>query len=182
MGEKTTKTVKVSASTAEEWDEYVEENAEVDSVSHLIRLSVQKEISGEYDIEQRRESRSVEGSEATEGEVLTQLRKVNTAIGDVEERLSALEETEKAEAGFDLKKAIHSNLEVVAWTDKERGNWDESDLEFHDSVHSAQDVAESIGADTADVRSKMEKMAKESGIVEIAEMDSGRVYAWRAAK
>jgi hypothetical protein len=54
MVDKATKTIKMPESKAEECEEYVEDNAEVDSISHLIRLSVQKEISGTYDLDTRR--------------------------------------------------------------------------------------------------------------------------------
>lgn len=45
----TVKTVKVPESQAEGWDKYLEENPEVDSLSHLIRLSVDRELNDSYD-------------------------------------------------------------------------------------------------------------------------------------
>ena len=93
MGDKTVKTVKVSEDAASDWEDYVEENPEVDSVSHLIRLAVQKEISGEYDLEQRVEVSQSNEENAASGEVLTRLRKLQTGISDIEERMAALEDT-----------------------------------------------------------------------------------------
>jgi len=87
IGDKTVKTVKVSEDAASDWEDYVDENPEVDSVSHLIRLAVQKEISGEYDLEQRVEVSQSNENDAANGEVLTRLRKLQTGISDIEERM-----------------------------------------------------------------------------------------------
>jgi hypothetical protein len=65
IGDKTTKTVNMPESKAQEWEAYVEYNAEVDSISYLVRLSVQKKISGAYDVDTRR---SDDDSAAANGE------------------------------------------------------------------------------------------------------------------
>lgn len=107
MSNKVTKTVKVPESTAGDWDEYIEQNAHVDSVSHLIRLSVQRELNGRY----REPQKTSEGSNETQsGEVLTALRQIQTGITDLEERMSAIERVDRADAGYDLQKAVYSFL------------------------------------------------------------------------
>lgn len=174
MGKKTTKTVKVPESKAEKWDTYVEENPEVDSVSHLIRLSVQKEIGGEYDIEQRRADTD---SSSTDGEVLTKLQQIQTGLGDLEQRLTALEETTASESSYDLQKAIYAVLnESLA-----PKNLPEEDLEHetHDEVLSSRDLAQKLNADIGNVEDTLRRMDDEIGHVIVSEGESGRLYAWK---
>jgi len=78
---KTTKTVKLPESKAEEWDEYAEENEALDPISHLIRLSVEREMQGKCNEPQTPSGNS---DDADSGEILTALRKVQTGVSDIE--------------------------------------------------------------------------------------------------
>lgn len=181
MGEKTVKTVKVPESQAEEWDEYVDENPEVDSVSHLIRLSVQKEMSGEYDVQQRR---SDDDNAGTSGEVLTHLRKIETGIGDVEERLTALEETKSEEAGYDLKKAVFEVLpptpdEVVTATVEPEIPASQPDFPEHSDAMTAQEVARKLGADVNDVQDALEELIETTGQVHCSDVNHDGNHYWK---
>ena len=166
MGDKTVKTVKVSEDAASDWEDYVEENPEVDSVSHLIRLAVQKEISGEYDLEQRVEVSQSNDNDAANGEVLTRLRKLQTGISDIEERMQALEDTENAESRYDFQKVVFELLPTPP-EDKgpgeKVGEWTYYQVEEYATT--AEDLATRIKADTEDVRSELDTLYEQTGQV-----------------
>jgi hypothetical protein len=178
MGDKKVKTVKVPEAQAEKWENYADETPEVDSVSHLIRLSVQKEISGEYDVEKRRGGGSDGESAGASGEILTHLRQIQTAIGDVEERVSALEETESAEASYSLQKAIYA---VLSESRAPKGMAEE-DYRTHDDVLSARELAQKLDADVGEVDDTLERMDSDSDLINVEKAESGQIYAWRVPK
>lgn len=159
MVAKTTRTVKVPESTSEEWEEYAEENPEVDSISHLIRLSVAKEMGGKYDIGRRRQSGESDVREGVSGEILTTLRSIETAIGDIEERLETLEEVESAEANYDLQRAIFSQLPTKPELAKS------GTLERHEWAPTAEEIAQKLGAEETDVEEALEQLAETTGQV-----------------
>jgi hypothetical protein len=166
MGDKTVKTVKVDQSKAEDWEEYAEGNPEVDSVSHLIRLSVQKEISGKYDIEQRVEVSQSNDSIGANGEVLTRLRKLQTGISDIEERMSALEDTEDAESRYDFQKVVFELLPTPpedSGPGEKVGEWNYYQVEEYATT--AEDLATRIKAKTEDVRSELDTLYEQTGQV-----------------
>lgn len=180
MESKTTKTVKVPDARAEEWDTYVEQNPEVDSVSHLIRLSVQRQMSGKYD---RRQRRSDDGDAAESGEVKTALRQIQTAIGDVEERLSALEGIKTAEANYDLRKAVWSFLpeEPEEVIDDEippvYGDGDDG-LDSLD-VLTPEQIAQKLGADVADVQDALDELVESTGQVKCSDTNFDGNHYWK---
>jgi len=151
MGEKTTKTVKVPSLRAEEWDSYVEDNAEVDSISHLIRLSVERELQGRYEEPQMSSEHS---GNAASGEVLTVLRQLQTGINDLEERMNALETVGEAEANYNLRKAVFSFLP------EER-----SSMEFEEWAIKCEELAQKLGADEQDVQDTLRNLEEELGQV-----------------
>lgn len=151
MGDLTTKTVKVPSSKAEEWDDYAEENPEVDSISHLIRLSVEREIQGQYDQPQ---TLSDDTDDAASGEVLTALRQIQTGMSDLEERMSAIERVGKAEAGYDLQKAVYSFLPEKR---------DESRVDQWGIT--ASKLAQKLGAEEFKIQETLERLADTTGQV-----------------
>ncbi|WP_336357578.1 hypothetical protein [Haloarcula sp. CGMCC 1.6347] len=179
MGDKTTKTVKVDQSKAEDWDEYVQENAHIDSVSHLIRLSVERELSGAYDQPQTPSDAS---DDASSGELLTTLRQIQTGIGDLEERMSALEQVEEAEASYDLKKAIYEILPADTELEDPIGMIDEipkpenpDDL----GVMTPQEVARKLGADVSDVEDTLKELAETTGQVQRSDLNHDGNHYWK---
>lgn len=179
MSSKVTKTVKVTESIAQKWDEYIDKNAHVDSVSHLIRLSVQRELEGRYNQPQ---TVSDATDDAASGELLTALRQIQTGIGDLEERLSALERVEEAEAGYDLKKAIYEILPADTELKDPIGIIDEipkpenpDDL----GVMTPREVAQKLGADVSDVESTLEELAASTGQVQRSDKNHDGIHYWK---
>jgi len=176
MVDKTTKTVKVPDDTAEEWDEYVDETPEVDSVSHLIRLSVLKEMNDESDVETLRID---DGSRELSGEVLTSLRKIETAIGDIEERLTALEDVETAEANYDIQKASYNFLPTPpesAYVPEPEGKgsyvWEDAD--FDEWAVTAEETARKLGAEEEEVKDALDQLQETTGQVQSVTQGSER--------
>lgn len=178
MVNKKTKTVKVDQSTATEWDEYVAENPEIDSVSHLIRLAVQKETSGAYDIENRHETNTDNQSVSANGEVLTHLRQIQTAVSDVEERVSAIEETESAEASYSLQKAIYA---VLSECHAPKG-LPEEEYRTDPDVLSSRELAKKLDAKIGEVDEAIDRMDDDSDLINVKRAENGEKYVWKVPK
>jgi hypothetical protein len=151
MGNSVTKTVKVPESMAEEWEKYVEENPEADTISHLIRQSVELHLQGKYSEPQ---TQSEGTANATSGEALTMLRQIQTQINDLGERMNALERVGEAESGYDLRKAIFSLLP------EERQS-----MNYDDWAIKCERLAQKLGADEQDVQYTLNSLEEETGQV-----------------
>lgn len=94
MTDTTQMNVKLPVSQKREWENYVEENEEATSLSHLIRLSVQREIDDDH----HGEPVPTEGLELEADDVSVELDSVHSrldeierAVEDVDAKLGALE-------------------------------------------------------------------------------------------
>lgn len=184
MPSTTTKTVKVSSDTAEDWEGYVEENAHVDSLSHLIRLSVQREINGAYE-EQRASGEQTNGQTSFDGEAKTLLRQMNTTLGEVEERLSSLEETKEADAGYSLKKAVWELLppEPEQAIDGEIPPVYGDGKPF-DSVDvvTPRELATRLGADVGDVQEVLDELVETTAQVHRNDENHDGNHYWKEGR
>lgn len=151
MGKSVTKTVKVPESMAEEWERYVEENPEADSISHLIRQSVELKLQGKLSEPQ---ARSDDGDDVDSGEVLTALRQLQTGMNDLQERMNALERVGESEASYDLRKAVFSFLPEERRSSK-YGDW----------AITCEVLAQKLGADEQAVRDTLDDLAEGTGQV-----------------
>lgn len=169
MGELTTKTVKVPSSKAEEWDSYVEDNPEVDSISHLIRLSVERELQGKYEEPQ---TLSDDSDDAASGEVLTALRQLQTGINDLEERMNALERVGEAEANYNLRKAVFSFLPEERRSSK-----------YADWAITCEELAQKLGADEPAVQDTLDNLADGTGqVASVSGGPDGETYWFKRGK
>jgi len=181
MGNKTVKTVKVDQSTADDWQEHVDENAYVDSISHLIRLSVQKEVNGDYELQNRGKGDSDAETSGDSGEVLTHLQNIETAIGDLEERLAAVEDVESAEAGYSLKKAVWEVLpeepsEVIEDEIPEvYGDEGFDDLD----VITPREIAQRLGAEVSEVEDTLDELSESTGQVQRSDENYDGNHYWK---
>ena len=178
MGKKTTKTVKLPESKAEEWDTYAEENEAVDSISHLIRLSVERQMQGKYN---QPEAPSGNSDAAESGEVLTVLRKIQTGVEDLEERLDAIEEVNEAEANFDLQKAIWELLpeEPNAVVDNEIPLPEKPE---NTSAITAEELAGKLGAEQTVVRDTLDELVESTGQVQRSDVNHNGRHYWRKSR
>lgn len=176
MAEKVVKTVKVSESKAGDWENYVDENPNIASISHLIRLSVHKEIEdGTVEISGSHPPPDTGNT----GEILTVLRRMETSMTDLEQRLSSLESLQEAEASYNLQKAIYAIL-----PEPDNPFPPEKLFKIHGEeppgsiALSAEDIAGKLGANISDVLETVREMEQESGLIATATDDQQQVYAW----
>jgi Arc/MetJ-type ribon-helix-helix transcriptional regulator len=169
MGKSVTKTVKVPESMAEEWERYVEENPEADSISHLIRQSVELRLQGKYSGPQR----VVEGSDdADSGEVLTALRQLQTGMNDLQERMNALERVGEAEASYDLQKAVFSFLPEERRSSK-----------YADWAITCEELAQKLGANEGDVQDTLDNLGDGTGqVASVSGGPDGETYWFKRGK
>ncbi|ELZ93284.1 hypothetical protein [Haloferax sulfurifontis] len=170
MGKSVTKTVKVPESMAEEWERYVEENPEADSISHLIRQSVELKLQGKFSEPQ---TRSDDGDDAAaSGEILTVLRQLQTGINDLEERMNALERVGEAEASYDLRKAVFSFLPEERRSSK-----------YADWAITCEELAQKLGADEPAVQDTLDDLAEETGqVASVSGGPDGETYWFKRGK
>ena len=88
--------VKVDPSTKERWENHVEQDGDLSTVSSLVRTSVQKEIDGEYDeVEQKYDEVAEQLSELEQrvnqsNRLLQTLESANIERGEMEEMLGSV--------------------------------------------------------------------------------------------
>lgn len=175
MPDKTVKSVKVPEQKAEEWDEYVSKSPELDSMSHFIRLSVERQMNNG---DERPQGRSDDKNAGTSGEVLTALRQIQTTLEDLDERISGLEELESAEAGYSLKKALWELLpseprEVV--DDEIPAPESPEDT---DAV-TPREVAQRLGGDVNDVEETLDELVETTGQVQRSDSNHDGNHYWK---
>jgi uncharacterized protein YukE len=149
MGKSVTKTVKVPESMAEEWENYVEENPEADTISHLIRQSVQLRLQGKYSEPQGHS----DDADTASGEVLTVLRQVQAGMDDLQERMNALEQVGEAEANYNLRKVAFSFLPTGQST------------KYSEWAITCEEMAQKLGADQQAVQAALNDLEEETGQV-----------------
>lgn len=106
----------------DQWEQHVEENPNAENLSHLIRLSVAKEISGGGGSEKPTVDGDIDALadklDSLEG-LDDSLRRIEGKLQRVDERLAVLEQEEEAGAGFDLRKVVFSALPVADYGERE---------------------------------------------------------------
>jgi hypothetical protein len=140
MTETTTVALRVPESVKSEWERATETDPAYDSLSHLVRLAVERELSD-----------AAEGAGSAEtgadAAVLASLRRLERGVADLQRELDAQAEERRAAALVDLERVA---LEV---------------LSSEESL-TAETVAQRIGADTGAVREALARLAETTATVE----------------
>ena len=136
------------------WQQYVEDNPEPDSLSHMIRLAVERYMDGSG--EQPTSDRTVQDS----GEVLGSLNRIETTLTDMQDRMDALEREQEATEGYELQRVAYQLLPTRS--------------EEPDGI-GASEIATRIGAQPGQVRDALETLAEKYTAVSKfdVETDSG---------
>lgn len=170
MADTTVVSVKIPRDTKQTWEEYAEENPDVDSVSHLIRLSVMKEMNASDETET---ASSVEQAEAS-AEVLESLKRIQNSISEVDDRLTAIEKESKAEGpGFDVQNTVFEILPEVAMPP----SLPPEDLDTERAVTPAE-VAEAVGLPEEDVSKALIRLHENMSQVVRAKGSDGELLYW----
>jgi antitoxin component of RelBE/YafQ-DinJ toxin-antitoxin module len=172
MAEKTTVAFRVDESVKSEWEDAAG-GLEYDSLSHLIRLSVQKEIA-DTETPHTGVQVSVEGTE--DSEVLQSLNRIERVVEDVQDEVEAVGRESRAEELFDLEQVL---LEVLPTAPETYHPGEGESASIEDANTTPHGIAGRIGADTSDVSDALERLAENTAQVKDAtRQDTDEVYYW----
>lgn len=167
MAEKTTVAFRLDESVKQEWEKAAE-SPEYQSLSHLIRLAVQREIAGEESAPRTAEADTVQ---TVNSEVLESLNRLEKVTEDIQEEVKATAREQRAEELYDLEQVL---LEVLP-TAPETYQPGPKEPEPSSVGENPRDVAGRIGADTSNVADALEELANKIGQVR-----SSQGHYWRA--
>ncbi|OYR67278.1 hypothetical protein [Halorubrum ezzemoulense] len=167
MAEKTTVAFRVDESVKNEWEQAAK-NPEYNSLSHLIRLAVQREIT-----ETESAPRTAQADTNTEdnAEILESLSRLEKATEEIQEEVEAVAREEEAERNYGLEQVL---LEILPTTP---GDYSPSGSDYPDPPQVGQtprDLAGRIGADTSDVEDVLDNLEGKMGQVR-----ESAGYYWR---
>lgn len=166
MGEKTTVAFRIDESVKDEW-ENAAEGPEYDSLSHLIRLSVQREIT---DTEAPSRTAQVETETAENSEILQSLIRLEKATREIHEEVEAFSRERKSEELYKLEQVL---LEVLP-TAPRTYSPGPGDPSVSSVGEKPRHIAGRIVADTSDVSDALEDLANGVGRVR-----SANRYYWK---
>jgi len=157
MGEKTTVSFRIAESVKQDWEDAAQ-RPEYESLSHLIRLSVLREISDEG----AHGGAQTERDHGQDGEVIESLNRIESIVTDVQDEMSATAREVRAENSFDLEQVLLELLPTASRTlDPE-----EIDVEtFRSEAATPRGLAGRIGADTDEVESALERLGENATAV-----------------
>lgn len=176
MTEKTTVAFRIAQSVRDEWDTAVDENPEYQSLSHLIRLSVQRELN---DVDREVEPSTDNSQDASNGEILESLTRVERVVDSIQDEVKATGREQRSEGLYDLQQVL---LELLPTDDRPpsevRPSREDEEQRFKQGATTAEDLAARIGAKTSDVGTALERLADDTGMVQTHTID-GTPYYWR---
>jgi len=164
MAEKTTVAFRIDESVKEEWEDAAE-GPEYDSLSHLIRLSVQREIT-----DTNTASRTARADTVEDSEVLSSLTRLERTVEDIQDEVKAVSREKESEELYSLEQVL---LEVLP-TAPETYAPGPQEPKPGSVGQKPREVAARIGADTSDVSDTLERLSNRTGQVR-----SSNGYYWR---
>ncbi|MFC7058056.1 hypothetical protein [Halovenus salina] len=167
MAEKTTVAFRIDESVKEEWEDAAE-GPEYDSLSHLIRLSVQREIT---DTETAPRTAQADTGTNENSEMLQSLNRLEKVTGEIQEEVEAFNREHESEEMYNLRQVLLEVLPTAPGTYSPGPN----EPEPGSVGQKPREVAGRIGADTSDVSDTLEDMANGLGMVR-----SFNGYYWKA--
>lgn len=174
MSEKTTVAFRISESVKQEWEEAAKSNEEYNSVSHLIRLAVQRELQGSTESQTPTEA-------PTDPEVLKSLRELEASVESIQDEVEVLSRESKADELYSIEQVL---LEVLPGVSQDEDPYANPHLPTSEAVEgypTAHDIAGRIGADTSVVKDTLERLTENTSTVRtISPQDEGdELYCWK---
>lgn len=108
--------IRLQPERKDRWTSAVSEGTSYENLTHLIRLSVEKELNDERDVTESGDNR-IESE--VSGEVLTTLNRIERTVDNMNDRLDALEQESEAESNKLLQNAIFAILPPESEVDNE---------------------------------------------------------------
>ncbi|QAU13019.1 hypothetical protein EKH57_09960 [Halorubrum sp. BOL3-1] len=162
MGEKTTVAFRVDESVKQEW-EAAADGPEYDSLSHLIRLSVQKEIT---DTETAETDAQAGVSLAENSEVLDSLTRLERTVENIQDDMEAVSRESRSEELYNLEQVLLEILPTYTSSKQDLQNPTETDIE----TITPEEVAARIDADEQDVSDALNRLSDNTGQVRELQM------------
>jgi len=175
MPEKTTVAFRIEESVKEDW-ENAAEGPEYHSLSHLIRLSVQEEITNTETAETDAQAGV---SQAENSEVLDSLTRLERTVEDIQDEMRAVSSESRSGELYSLEQVL---LELLPTASKDLDPITELEPEQLESgATTPRDIAGRIGADTSDVTDALERLADNTAQVRgVENQKTGDNYYWRS--
>lgn len=180
MTDTKTVTLRVSPDQKEKWEEYVKEHPEAGNLSHLIRLSVHKEMGSQPDSDDAQVPRKDERI----GELIESVNQIQDTLNSMQTRMSTLEHDADILQDFDVRKAVLAVLPTPpksAYVPDEEGKGSHvyADADFEEWAVTPDGIAQQLGADETDVSDALDRLQELTNIVGRGTDGSGGVYYWR---
>ncbi|WP_435335173.1 hypothetical protein [Haloarchaeobius sp. TZWWS8] len=166
MGEKTTVAFRIDEAVKKEWEEAAE-SPEYNSLSHLIRLSVQREIAGSGS-----STTPTDEVPGADEEVLHSLTHIENMVEEVKDEIDAIGRETSSVARFDFEQVL---LEILPTAPETYSPASKHDPDPPTVGETPRTVAGKINSDTSIVKETLEGLDKKIGSVR-----SSAGYYWRA--
>lgn len=167
MGEKTTVAFRVDEAVKQEWEEAAE-GPEYDSLSHLIRLSVQRELTDEPTTHAGTQA----GSEA-DSEVLQSLNRLEREVKEIQEEMGAVGRETRAEELYDLEQVLLEVLPTVerpSLGDLGPTEVDEENPDYDPEGETPETIAARIGSEESAVSDALNRLHENTSQVQRREI------------
>lgn len=174
MGEKTTVAFRVDEGVKQEWEEAAE-GPEYDSLSHLIRLAVQRELADE----QTTHAGTQATSEA-DSELLQSLNRLEREVKEIQDEIGAVGRETAAEEFYDLEQVLLEVLPTVeapSLSDWKEGPdkdvidpEDGENPEYDPQGETPETIAARIGAEVQPVSDALNRLHENTSQVERREI------------
>lgn len=172
MAEKTTVAFRVDESVKQEWEEAADD-PEYDSLSHLIRLAVQREIA---DTETPPPGAQTATDMEGDGEALQSLNRIERVVEDLQDEIEAVGRESRAEELYDLEQVLLEVLPTVEQTtiqdlkDYSPASIDEDDPSYDPEGETPETIAARIGADEQVVSNALNQLSDNTSQVRRSEI------------
>ncbi|WP_162147994.1 hypothetical protein [Halalkalicoccus jeotgali] len=148
-------TLRIAPETKKEWESHIETNPNAENLSHLVRLSVHREIhrDNEKDAQTPRELQQI-------GEVIEGINTLEDSLNGIESRLKAIEEERQITKGMRLQKQVLAVLPTPPHTDEpvQPNSWGQTAERLSarlgiDDTETVQQVLDQLSSVTKQVKS-----------------------------
>lgn len=157
MAEKTTVAFRVDEGVKREWEDAAE-GPEYDSLSHLIRLSVQREITETETGEMDAQSGVSSGGDS---EVLDSLTRLERTVEDIQDEMKAVSRESRSEELYNLEQVLLEILPSFDPSIDDLQNPADSNIE----AVTSEEIAARIDADEQDVSEALNRLSNNTGQV-----------------
>jgi len=172
MAEKTTVAFRIAEDIKQEWDDAAE-GPEYNNLSHLIRLSVQEEITGTETAETDAQAGV---NLERDSEVLDSLTRLERTVEDIQDEMKAVSRESRSEELYSLEQVL---LELLPTASEDLSITEIEPEAIESGATTPRDMAARIGADTSDVADALERLADNTGQVRSVEnRKTGDTYYW----